>query len=130
MSRYLKLNPPAVLPSTGVTSVSFKAWQRTLIAYLEQDAHTPYFMEGGLYAIWRPRGKNRLRIAALHDDDPDRVSLMDRLTAALAARQAHPNDPRVDQYDQPTRDRDLEALLTARNAQLAKFITLISVLCP
>jgi hypothetical protein len=36
----------------------------------------------------------------------------------------------VDQYDHPTRDRDLEALLTAHNAQLAKFITLISVLCP
>ena len=130
MSRYLKLNPPAVLPATGVTSVSFKAWQRTLIAYLEQDAHTPLFMEGGLYATWRPRGKNRLRIAALSDDDPDRVALMDRLTAALAARQARPNDARVDQYDQPARDRDLETLLTARNAQLAKFITLISVLCP
>jgi hypothetical protein len=62
MSRYLKLNPPAVLPATGVTSVSFKAWQRTLIAYLEQDAHTPLFMEGGL------------RIAALSDDDSDHGS--------------------------------------------------------
>jgi hypothetical protein len=55
---------------------------------------------------------------------------MDRLTAAIAARQARPNDPRVDQYNQPARDRDLETLLTAHNAQLAKFITLISVLCP
>jgi len=130
MSRYLKLNPPAVLPPTGVTSVSFKAWQRTLIAYLEQDANTPHFMDGGVYATWRPRGKNRLRIAALHDDDPDRVVLMDRLTAAIQARQARPNDARVDQYDQQTRDRDLDNLLTARNAQLAKLITLISVLCP
>jgi hypothetical protein len=130
MSRYLKLNPPAVLPASGVTSVSFKAWQRTLIAYLEQDAHTPLFTDGGLYMTWRPRGKNRLRIPQLHDDDSERVAIMDHLTAALAARQARPNDPRIDQYDQQARDRDLEQLLAARNAQLAKFITLISVLCP
>ncbi len=49
-------------------------------------------MEGDLYATWRPRGKNRLRIAGLSDDDPDRVALMDRLTTALAARQAGPSD--------------------------------------
>jgi hypothetical protein len=130
MSRYLKLNPPAILPPSGVTSVSFKAWQRTLIAYLEQDANTPHFIEGGHYAVWHPRGKNRLRIAALHVNDMERVAIMNHLTAALAARQAHPNDNRVDPYDQPARDRDLADLLTARNAQLAKFITLISVLCP
>lgn len=130
MSRYLKLNPPAVLPASGVTSVSFKAWRRTLIAYLEQDAHTPLFIDGGLYATWRARGKNRLRIAALDNNDPERVTLMTRLVNAIAYRQAHPDDPRADPYDQPARDQDLAQLLTARNAQLAKFITLISVLCP
>ena len=130
MSRVLKLNPPAILPSTGVTSVSFKAWQRQLTAYLEQDVNTPLFLPGGLYATWQARGKNRERLAELHVDDQDRVATMLRLTNAIAARAEHPNDPRQDQYDQADRDRDLANLLQARNAQLAKFITLISVLCP
>ena len=84
----------------------------------------------GSTSYWSHLGLLQSLAKALSDDDPDRVALMDRLTAALAARQARPNDARVDQYDQPARDRDLETLLTARNAQLAKFITLISVLCP
>ena len=130
MSRVLKLNPPAILPSTGVTSVSFKAWQRQLTAYLEQDVNTPLFLPGGLYATWQARGKNRERLAELHVDDQDCVATMLRLTNAIAARAEHPNDPRQDQYDQADRDRDLANLLQARNAQLAKFITLISVLCP
>ena len=130
MSRLLKLNPPAVLPTTGVTSVSFKAWQRQLIAYLEQDTNTPLFLPGGLYATWQARGKNRARIADLHNDDHDRVALMTRLTNAIAARAERPNDHRQDQYNQEDRNRDLDQLLLARNAQLAKFITLISVLCP
>ena len=130
MSRILKLNPPAILPSTGVTSVSFKAWQRQLTAYLEQDVNSPHFLPDGLYDTWQARGKNRVRINELHVDDPERVILMDRLTAALAARQDRPNDQRVDQYNQADRDRDLAALLQARNAQLSKFIMLVSVLCP
>ena len=130
MSRVLKLNPPAILPSTGVTSVSFKAWQRQLTAYLEQDVNTPLFLPGSLYATWQARGKNRERLAELHVDDQDRVATMLRLTNAIAARAEHPNDPRQDQYDQADRDCDLANLLQARNAQLAKFITLISVLCP
>ena len=100
MSRILKLNPPAILPSTGVTSVSFKAWQRQLTAYLEQDVNSPHFLPDGLYDTWQARGKNRVRINELHVDDPERVILMDRLTAALAARQDRPNDQRVDQYNQ------------------------------
>jgi len=130
MSRFLKLNPPAVLPTSGVTSVSFKAWQRQLIAYLEQDSNTPLFLPAGLYATWRARGKNRTRIAELHIDDQDRVTFMTRLTNAIAARAERPNDPRQDQYTQEDRDRDLDNLLHARNAHLAKFISLISVLCP
>jgi hypothetical protein len=130
MSRVLKLNPPAVLPSSGVTSVSFKAWQRQLVAYLEQDVNSPHFLPHGLYANWRARGKNRARIPELHVDDQDRVAIMDRLTAALAARHERPNDRRADQYTQVDRDRDLATLLQSRNAQLSKFITLITVLCP
>ena len=130
MSRILKLSPPAVLPATGVTSVSFKAWQRNLIAYLEQDVNTPLFLQDGLYSEWRARGKNRTRIAELHADDPTRLEIMERLISAIAARQDRPNDPRVDQYTQVNRDRDLANLITSRNAQLAKFITLITVLCP
>jgi hypothetical protein len=130
MSRVLKLNPPAILPASGVTSVSFKAWQRQLTAYLEQDVNSPYFLPEGLYSTWQARGKNRTRIAALHNDDPDRVTIMHRLTTAIAARRDRPQDQRVDQYTQADRDRDLAALLQSRNAQLAKFITLITVLCP
>jgi hypothetical protein len=130
MSRVLKLNPPNVLPSSGVTSVSFKAWQRQLVAYLEQDINSPFFLPHGLYATWQARGKNRARIAELHVDDTDRVAIMDRLTAAITARQERPNDARRDQYTQADRDRDLGALLQSRNAQLSKFITLITVLCP
>jgi hypothetical protein len=130
MSRILKLNPPNVLPSSGVTSVSFKAWQRQLVAYLEQDVNSPLFLPHGLYATWQARGKNRTRIAELHVDDVDRVAIMDRLTNAIAARQERPNDNRRDQYTQADRDRDLAALLQSRNAQLSKFITLITVLCP
>lgn len=130
MSRNLKLSPPAILPSTGVTSVSFKAWQRQLTAYLEQDAASPLFLPDGLYTTWRARGKNRTRIAALHVDDQERLDLMNRLVAAIAARRDHPNDQRQDQYTQDDRTRDLAALLQIRNSQLSKFITLITVLCP
>ena len=86
MSRHLKLSPPAVLPPTGVTSVSFKAWHRQLIAYLEQDVNSPHFLQDGLYAEWQARGKNHHRIAALHDDDPERIAHMDCLVAALNMR--------------------------------------------
>jgi hypothetical protein len=48
------INPPAILPSSGVTSVSFKAWLRTLTAYLEQDINTPLFMPDGAYSTWLP----------------------------------------------------------------------------
>jgi len=130
MSRHLKINPPAILPSTGVTSVSFKAWLRTLTAYLEQDINTPFFIPDVCYSTGPPRGKKRARIAALHADDPDRVTIMERLIAALAARNDRPNDNRIDQYTQPQRDRDLATLLASRNAQLSKFLTLIIVLCP
>lgn len=130
MSRTLKLSPPAILPSTGVTAVSFKAWQRQLIAYLEQDIASPLFLPDGIYTTWRARGKNRTRIAELHNDDLERVALMDRLTAAIAIRHERPNDNRVDNYTQQDRNRDLATLLQTRNAQLSKFITLISVLCP
>ena len=130
MSRTLKLSPPAILPATGVTSVTFKAWQRNLIAYLEQDSNTHLFMHEGLYSTWRPRVKNRTRIAQVHNDDPTRLEYMDRLLNATQARVDRPNDPRVDQYNQAARDRDLASLLNARNAQLGKFITLITVLCP
>ena len=130
MSRVLELYPPAILPFTGVTSVSFRAWQRHFTAYLEQDINSPHFLPDGLYETWQARGKNRARIAELHVDDPERFFLMDRLTAVLEGRQRWPNDPRMDQYNQAHLDRDLAALLQARNAQLSKFITLITVLCP
>ena len=52
MSRHLKL----ILPATGVTSVSFKAGHRQLIAYLEQDGNSPHLLQDGLYDNWQARG--------------------------------------------------------------------------
>ena len=130
MSRSLKLHPPANLPASGVTSVSFKAWQQTLIAYLEQDNNNFLFLPNGIYATWRPRGKNALRIPGLADDDPKRLEILNRLVHANQARDAHPDHPNNDAYDGAARDQDLAELLTSRNAQLSKFITHITMLCP
>ena len=130
MSRSLKLHPPANLPASGVTSVSFKAWQQTLIAYLEQDNNNFLFLPNGIYATWRPRGKNALRIPGLADDDPKRLEILNRLVRANQARDAHPDHPNNDAYDGAARDQDLAELLTSRNAQLSKFITHITMLCP
>ena len=130
MSRSLKLHPPSSLPNSGVTSVSFKAWQQTLIAYLEQDNNNFLFLPDGLYANWRPRGKNALRIPQLDNADPKRQEILARLARANQARDLHPDRAPIDPYDGAARDQDLAELQTSRNAQLSKFITHITMLCP
>ena len=130
MSRSLKLHPPASLPTSGVTSVSFKAWKQTLVAYLEQDTVNFLFLPGGLYANWRARGKNALRIPEIIAADPKRTDILNRLARATQARDLHPDNPHNDQYDGAARDADLAELLTSRNSQLYKFITHITMLCP
>ena len=130
MSRSLKLHPPASLPTSGVTSVSFKAWKQTLVAYLEQDTVNFLFLPGGLYANWRARGKNALRIPEIIAADPKRTDILNRLARATQARDLHPDNPHNDQYDGAARDADLAELLTSRNSQLSKFITHITMLCP
>jgi len=107
MSRSLKLHPPSSLPASGVTSVSFKAWQQTLVAYLEQDNNNFLFLPDGLYANWRPRGKNALRIPQLDNADPKRQEILARLARANQARDLHPDRAPIDPYDGAARDQDL-----------------------
>ena len=130
MSRSLKLHPLSSLPISGVTSVSFKAWQQTLVAYLEQDNNNFLFLPDGIYSNWRPRGKNALRIPHLADNDTKHLEIINRLARAQQARDNHPDHPNNDAYDGAARDQDLAELLTSRNAQLSKFITHITMLCP
>ena len=127
MSRSLKLHPPSSLPTSGVTSVSFKAWKQTLVAYLEQDTANFLFLPGGLYADWRARGKNALRIPAINNADTRRADILARLNRANQARDLHPDHPNNDPYDGAARDAELAELLNTRNSQLSKFITHITI---
>ena len=77
---------------------------------------------------WQERPS--LRIPGLADDDPKRLEILNRLVRANQARDAHPDHPINDAYDGAARDQDLAELLTSRNAQLSKFITHITMLCP
>ena len=134
----LKLKAPEALPSSGVSTIQFKAWKNQLFAYLEQDTHTYLFLQDGIYVNWLPKQSNPRRIIALLPTDPDVVKLRAKLTKAnnaraAAARQADPNNRahfnQLLDYDQADYDQDQADLLLKRNAQLTKFIALIAVLC-
>ena len=118
---HLKLKSPDQLPSHGLTLQQFKPWKNHLRNYLRQDADNAPFFTGRIYATWRPQENHDNRIEALHAEDPEAAALQDRLQQQQNA--AHP------QYTQAQLNRDREALLERRNAQLAKFISLITMLC-
>jgi hypothetical protein len=109
---HLKLRAPDQLPAHGLTLLQFKPWKNHLRNYLRQDADSSLFFPGKLYATWRPQEDHEDRIAALHAQDPDAARLRER-----------PEQRRAQL------DRDLQELLDRRNAQLAKFISLITMLC-
>ena len=82
--KVLSLKAPEPLPAEGVTTISFKVWKNQAIAWVEQETTHFLFLEGGLYSSWLARSDGQ-RIAALHQEDPDRKRIEDKRTAAIAA---------------------------------------------
>ena len=109
---HLKLRAPDPLPSHGLTLPQFKPWKNHLKNYLRQDTDNVYFFPGKIYANWQAQEAAADRLAALHADDPEAARLREHPNVANAQLQ-----------------RDLAELLERRNAQLAKFISLITMLC-
>lgn len=109
---HLKLRAPEQLPAHGLTLQQFKPWKNHLQNYLRQDPDNSLFFTGRIYATWRPQETNDNRIAQLHNNDPEAARLRERNNIANAVLQ-----------------RDLADLLDRRNAQLAKFVSLITMLC-
>ena len=109
---HLKLRAPEQLPAHGLTLQQFKPWKNHLKNYLRQDADNALFFPGRLYVAWRAQEDHEDRLHELHAEDP--------LAATLRER---PNVPAAQL------NRDLQDLLERRNAQLAKFLSLITMLC-
>lgn len=109
---HLKLRAPDQLPAHGLTLQQFKPWKNHLKNYLRQDPDNTQFFPGKIYATWRAQEDNDDRIQALHATDPEAAQLRER-----------------NNVQQAQLNRDLAGLLEKRNAQLAKFISLITMLC-
>jgi hypothetical protein len=109
---HLKLRAPDQLPAHGLTLQQFKPWKNHLKNYLRQDTDNTLFFPGKIYATWRAQEDHEERIHQLHAQDPDAARLRERPNQQHAQLQ-----------------RDLQDLLDRRNAQLAKFLSLITMLC-
>ena len=109
----LKLKQPDVLPATGVTSVSFKVWRNTTLAFIGQDTAYYHFQAGGQYATWLPLEEGR-RISELHENDLEKKEL-DK------TRRDNENDARRG-IDEETYNLKRRQMLDARNSQLMKII--------
>ena len=109
---HLKLRAPEQLPAHGLTLQQFKPWKNHVKNYLRQDADNTFFFPGRIYATWAAQEDHDDRVRELSDRDPEAARLRER-----------PNIPAAQL------DRDLQELLERRNAQLAKFISLITMLC-
>ena len=109
---HLKLRTPEQLPAHGLTLQQFKLWKNHLRNYLRQDTDNSQFFPGRLYATWQSQEDHEDRLQALHAQDLEAARLHKR--------------PNI----QPAQlERDLTDLLERRNAQLAKFLSLITMLC-
>ena len=109
---HLKLRAPDHLPPHGLTLQQFKPWKNHLKNYLQQDADNLLFFLRKIYASWRAQEAADDRIGALHAQDPE-----------AARNRERPN------IQNAQLERDLAELLEHRNAQLAKFVSLITILC-
>ena len=108
----LKLRSPEQLPAHGLTLQQFKPWKNHLRNYLRQDTDNSQFFPGRLYATWQSQEDHEDRLQALNAQDPEAARLH--------------KGPNI----QPAQlERDLTDLLERRNAQLAKFLSLITMLC-
>ena len=114
-SKGLRLKPPSPLPQGPITKIAFKVFINQLKAYLEQDQTNYLFLQDGCYSVWRPRQEGQ-RLQALANEDPENEKLTRQ---AEAGRNA-------DEIDLAAEQR---RLLVTRNSQLAKFVTLIAILC-
>ena len=109
---HLKLRAPEQLPAHGLTLQQFKPWKNHLKNYLRQDSDNTLFFPGKIYATWRAQELAEDLIQALHAQDPEAARLHERQNIPAAQLQ-----------------RDLDETLERRNAQLAKFLSLITMLC-
>lgn len=139
MTSTLKLKAPEALPSSGVSTVQFKAWKNQLFAYLEQDQTNYLFLYDGVYTTWKAREDSTQRLSTLSDNDPELIKLKTKLTKANNARalsEQHNDDPNhrahshtLLDYEDDDFQNESRDLLLKRNGQLTKFIALIAVLC-
>jgi len=118
---HLKLKAPEQLPPHGLTLQQFRPWKNHLRNYLMQDTDNTPFFPDRIYGTWAAQETGNLRIRQLHAEDPDAVALRERLNQQ--DERDRPN------YTAAQHARDRTALLDRRNAQLAKFISLIAMLC-
>ena len=113
-SKGLRLKPPSPLPQGPISKVAFKVFLNQLKAYLQQDYANYLFLDGGCYEEWGSEQEGR-RLQALADEDPEYQKIVQQIEAG-----------RQDGIDQAAEE---QRLLTSRNAQLSKFITLIAIVC-
>ena len=109
---HLKLRAPDQLPAHGLTLQQFKPWKKHLKNYLRQDTNNALFFPGKIYATWRSQEDHDDRLHQLHAQDLEAARLRKRQNQQAAQL-----------------DCDLAELLERRNAQLAKFLSLITMLC-
>ena len=109
---HLKLRAPDQVPAHGRTLQQFKPWKNHLKNYLRLDTDNTLFFPGNFYATWRSQEDHDDRLHQLHAQDPEAARLRKRQNQQAAQL-----------------DCDLAELLERRNAQLAKFLSLITMLC-
>ena len=109
---HLKLRAPDQVPAHGRTLQQFKPWKNHLKNYLHLDTDNTLFFPGNFYATWRSQEDHDDRLHQLHAQDLEAARLRKRQNQQAAQL-----------------DCDLAELLERRNAQLAKFLSLITMLC-
>lgn len=69
MTSRIRVEPPAQLPSTGLTSIKYKQWKVALKIFLQQTPEYREYFPGGLYPTWQPSEDYPNRIKVLDKDD-------------------------------------------------------------
>ena len=74
-SARVKVEPPAQLPSSGITPIQYKQWKVALKIFLQQSPELREFYPGGLYETWESQERNNHRIKQLNANDkaPEKV---------------------------------------------------------
>lgn len=69
MTSRIRVEPPAQLPSNGLTTIKYKQWKVALKIFLQQTPEYREYFPGGLYPTWQPSEDFPNRIKSLHADD-------------------------------------------------------------